>query len=264
MGRSVIPVTQETNRPENVMSEGAPPRLTEGEKLRELSYLTSSVGHHVINVFSAIVSNAELIRSPEGRTISQAELAALGTSLIDAAIAASQVTRRLMDCARRASTADGDPSNPNFAPVNFNDLIVQAVEAEKSQTTSQVEWILTLGSIPEIAGDADSLRAMFAYLLRNASESLRGGTGTIEVSTYVDPRNWTVTAIRDTGCGMSSEILKRASEPFFSTKAEHAGIGLTIAQGIWRRSRGSLAIESQPDVGTTVRLSLAPPFPSTF
>ena len=46
-------------------------------------------------------------------------------------------------------------------------------------------------------------------------------------------------------------VLRRATEPFFSTKPDHAGVGLTIAQGIWRRHRGSLSIESQPGQGTT-------------
>jgi two-component system, NtrC family, sensor kinase len=57
---------------------------------------------------------------------------------------------------------------------------------------------------------------------------------------------------------MSPDVLRRATEPFFSTKPDRAGIGLTIAQGIWRRHRGSLSIDSQPGVGTTIRLSIGP------
>jgi signal transduction histidine kinase len=102
---------------------------------------------------------------------------------------------------------------------------------------------------------------MLAYLLENGLESLAGGSGTIEISTYFDARSWLVLAIRDTGCGMSQEVLRRATEPFFSTKAEHAGVGLTIAQAIWRRNRGALSIESQPGEGTTVRLSMVPSTP---
>ena len=87
-----------------------------------------------------------------------------------------------------------------------------------------------------------------------------GDRGTVEVSTYTDPRNWLVVAIRDTGYGMSPEVLKRATEPFFSTKPEHSGVGLTIAQAIWRRNRGALSIDSRPGAGTTIRLSIAPTF----
>ncbi len=61
---------------------------------------------------------------------------------------------------------------------------------------------------------------------------------------------------------MSPDVLRRATEPFFSTKPDRAGVGLTIAQGIWRRHRGSLSIDSQPGQGTTVRLSIGPIAPA--
>ncbi len=93
---------------------------------------------------------------------------------------------------------------------------------------------------------------MLGYLLQNAREALPNGAGTIEVSTYIDPRNWLVLAIRDTGCGMSPDVLRRATEPFFSTKPDRDGVGLTIAQGIWRRHRGSLSIDSRSGLGTTI------------
>ena len=99
---------------------------------------------------------------------------------------------------------------------------------------------------------------MLGYLLQNAREALPDGAGTIEISTYIDPRNWLVLAIRDTGCGMSPDVLSRANEPFFSTKPDRDGVGLTIAQGIWRRHRGSLSIDSRPGLGTTIRLSIGP------
>jgi len=49
--------------------------------------------------------------------------------------------------------------------------------------------------------------------------------------------------------------MEHALEPFYSTKPDRQGIGLTIARGIWRRHRGTMTIESQPGEGTTVRLS---------
>ena len=58
----------------------------DGDRLRELGYLAAAVSHHVINAFSAIVSNAELIRSRERRPPDAAELESLGTSIVDTAI----------------------------------------------------------------------------------------------------------------------------------------------------------------------------------
>jgi two-component system, NtrC family, sensor kinase len=243
------------------MSEGDITRVSDGEKLRELGYLSAAVSHHVINAFSAIVSNAELIRSRDASASEPAELDALGSSVVDAAIDASQVARRLIDWARRASAVEGDQPGRKSPAVDLDQLIREVVEHEKRMTSSGVVWVMSLGSIPPISGDAVGLRAMLGSLLRNAREALTDGEGTIEVSTYIDPRNWLVVAIRDTGSGMSPEVLKRATEPFFSTKPDHSGVGLTIAQAIWRRNRGALSIDSRPGLGTTIRLSIGPSSP---
>ena len=56
----------------------------------------------------------------------------------------------------------------------------------------------------------------------------------------------------------AAEVLERAIEPFFSTKPGQLGVGLSIANGIWRRHRGTLSLKSQPGEGTTVRLCVEP------
>jgi signal transduction histidine kinase len=80
----------------------------------------------------------------------------------------------------------------------------------------------------------------------------------VTVSTFTDPRGSLVIAIRDSGRGMTPEVLRRATEPFFTTKHDHYGVGLTIAQGVWRRHGGTLSTESQPGQGTTIRLLITP------
>jgi signal transduction histidine kinase len=99
---------------------------------------------------------------------------------------------------------------------------------------------------------------MFDHLIRNACEALPEGSGRVSFTTLVDRRNWLVIEVGDSGCGMSPETLKRATEPFFSTKAGHDGVGLTIAQAIWRRHRGAVSIESTPGQGTIIRLAVGP------
>ena len=59
--------------------------------------------------------------------------------------------------------------------------------------------------------------------------------------------------------GWRARCCRQAVEPFFSTKPSHLGVGLSIANGIWRRHRGTLSIRSQPGEGTAVRLCVVPP-----
>jgi signal transduction histidine kinase len=66
-----------------------------------------------------------------------------------------------------------------------------------------------------------------------------------------------ITAI-DTGAGMTAEITRRVFEPFYSTKAAGVGtgLGMSVAYGIINAHGGTIAVESEPDVGTTVTIVL--------
>ena len=99
---------------------------------------------------------------------------------------------------------------------------------------------------------------MLGHLIDNAYEAMPGRKGTIALAPSTDARGWVVLELRDTGRGMDDETLVRAVEPFFSTKPGHLGVGLSIANGIWRRHRGTLSIRSQPGEGTAVRLCVEP------
>jgi two-component system, NtrC family, sensor kinase len=230
----------------------------ESDRLRDLAQLSASVGHHVINAFSAVVSNAELIRSRTSDPIDPSELEALGSSMIETALDASRVARRLIDWSRSVTAVEPGKTGSEPPAVDLNQLIEEMIESERSSERTGVVWELDLGPIPSIPGDAVQLRSMLGKLVRNAREALPRGSGTVVITTRIDSRSWVLIEIRDSGCGMSPEVLKHANEPFFSTKPDHSGVGLTIALGIWRRHRGAFSIDSHPGRGTTIRLSIGP------
>jgi signal transduction histidine kinase len=62
--------------------------------------------------------------------------------------------------------------------------------------------------------------------------------------------------ITDTGVGMDQDAMDRLFEPYFSTKATGTGLGLTIAKRNVELNRGSIHVQSQRGVGTTVTLTL--------
>ncbi len=235
----------------------------DGERLKELGHLSAAVGHNVINAFSAMVSNAELIRShAKDPNCDLAEIAALGAAIIENALSASQVPRRLIDMTRRVTSPGFDQVGDPPALIDLNQLIRDTVEAHSRESGGSVEWRLEMKPIPMIRGNAPQLRSLLGYLIRNARDAMPRGQGAITFATSVDARNWVVLEVRDDGCGMSSEVLKRATEPFFTTRQDRTGMGLTVAHGIWRRHRGALSIESQPGVGTTIRLAVEAPMPA--
>jgi two-component system, NtrC family, sensor kinase len=226
--------------------------------LRELGYLSSAVGHQVINAFSAIVSNAELIRARAGTDIDSTEVDTMAAAIVEAALDASHVARRLIDRARSATAVQDVRAGREPQTVDLNQLITDVVEAERKVGDSTVEYLLNLNPIPLIPGNAAQLRLMLTSILLNSREAMLHGVGTVVLSTSTDRQHWVSITIRDSGAGMSFDVSRHATEPFFTTKPDRWGVGLTIAHGIWRRHHGTLALESHPGLGTTIRLSIGP------
>ena len=246
------------------MTGGSGGESDESERLKELGHLSAAVGHHVINAFSAVVSNAELIRShAQGPNRDLSELASMAAAIIENALGASHVPRRLIDFTRRFTSPGFDQKADPVVLIDLNKLLRETAESYQLDDETDIQWMLNLNAIPMIRGSASQIRSLLGYLVQNARESMAKGRGTISFSTQVDGRNWVILEVRDTGRGMTPEVLKRATEPFFTTKPGRSGIGLTVAHGIWRRHRGALSIESQPGEGTMIRLAVEAHSPAT-
>jgi two-component system, NtrC family, sensor kinase len=227
------------------------------ERLTNLGHLSAGVGHHVINAFSAIVSNAELLRlKPSPPAI--ADPVALADTIIQTALDAATVARRLIDYTRLVTSIDPERSAVEPSSVALDRMVGDVVASEQANRPQGVSLVTDLAPTPPIQGHPSQLRALLGHLIANAHEAMHDRVGTISISTATDARGWVVLEVRDTGQGMEAETLVRAVEPFFSTKPGHLGIGLSIANGIWRRHRGTLSIRSQLGEGTQLRLCVEP------
>jgi signal transduction histidine kinase len=220
--------------------------------LNDLGHLSSAVGHNVINAFSAIVSNAELLRIKLAPGANPIDPAGIADMIIDTALEASSVARRLIDYTRPITSIGQDR-------VALDQLVADYVEEARQAETEGVIWSTNLEPLPPIFGQAGQLEAMLDLLVTNAREA-RSPELPLEIhlSTAIDSRGWVALEIRDTGRGMTPETLERAVEPFYSTKSGHIGVGLSIANGIWRRHRGTLSLRSHPEAGIVLRLCVEP------
>jgi len=228
-----------------------------------LGHLSTTVVHHVINYFSTIVSQAEILKSQAAAGLSQSEAVTRADAIVKAALDGSTLARGLAEFSRKA-TAFGAAGAGEAAGelVDLDQLVNDRIADQKRRSGPNTEWVVNLAAGSRLRGEASHLRIMLDHLLENARESLPAEGGTVTVSTVVDPMEWLVLEIRDTGSGMRAEVLEHALEPFFSTKPGHMGLGLVLARGVWRRHRGAFSIETTPGRGTLIRLSCPPPHPS--
>src|SRR4029077_13201874 len=111
------------------------------------------------------------------------------------------------------------------------------------------------GFVPPAVGETAPVREALLNLLLNAMEAMPEG-GRATVKTWVEG-NQVRCAVTDTGVGMSDDVRRRALQPFFTTKGpKSTGLGLSVAYGAVQRYGGALEIDSPPEGGTTVTISL--------
>ncbi len=221
-----------------------------GERLLDLGHLSGGIGHHVINAFSAVVSNAEILRLTAG-TPAAVDPVQVADTIIRTAVDAAAVARRLIDFTRPV-TAIGE------ATVSLEQVVEGVIAEGRARELPGVSWEAQAMTVPRIKGDAEQLRSMLGHLILNSLEAMPESGGSITISTALDDRGWVCLEVRDTASGMSAESQSRAVEPFYTTKPGRFGVGLSIANGIWRRHRGTLAVRSTPGEGTLVRLCVDP------
>jgi PAS domain S-box-containing protein len=120
-------------------------------------------------------------------------------------------------------------------------------------------------SLPVVKGCAQQLEQVVINLLLNSLQALPDRSKEIRVSTRVNRETGRVEVlVRDEGAGMTPEVLRRLSEPFFSTKLDSGGLGLglSISASIVQEHDGILNFTSEVGRGTTARIILPPVDPA--
>ena len=138
-----------------------------------------------------------------------------------------------------------------------------------STTGPQVRVIVQVPeALPPVIGDANQLEMALLNLAVNARDAMpHGGTITIAAgdqrinrrhSSGLAPGEYVCVSVADTGTGMDKVTLKRAVEPFFSTKGvgKGTGLGLSMVHGLAAQLGGAMTISSQPGLGTRIDLWL--------
>ena len=137
------------------------------------------------------------------------------------------------------------------------DSLIEAVTAVMKSELDEKQIILlkSLNAPLEVSMDPGNVREALLNILSNAIHAI-GRDGAIIVKTAIE-NNYAVIGIKDTGCGISEEILPFIFDPFFTTKGSgNTGLGLTISHKIIEKHNGRIEVESKPHEGSTFKVFL--------
>lgn len=237
-------------------------QLAHAQRLDAIGQLTGGIAHDFNNLLTVMSGNLQLLQMACETRPDASDLVEFIDSARRSAARGAELTAKLLSFARR------QPLQPQVLP--------------STQLMRDMERLLarTLGSMialhvdvpqdaPPVFADAAQLEAALVNLALNARDAMpRGGELRISLETVqVDaseapnaaaPGRYACFRVVDTGSGMSTDVLARAIEPFYTTKGQGrgSGLGLSMVYGFVRQSGGDLRIASRLGYGTQIEVLL--------
>ncbi len=236
--------------------ERAEEQLRQAQKMEAIGQLTGGVAHDFNNLLMAVLSNLELLRK---HVPDEPKTARLISGALQGARRGAALTQRLLAFARRQDL--------NVGPTNLIDLLRGMTDLIERSIGTQIELRVDLpDTLPLALVDANQIELAVLNLVLNARDAMPDG-GTLQIKAdQVESRGgseipegrYVRLVVADTGQGMDAETLRKATEPFFSTKelGKGTGLGLSMVQGLAVQLNGALRLESEPGHGTTAELWL--------
>src|ERR1019366_9572929 len=238
------------------------------QKMEAMGTLAGGIAHDFNNLLMVVSGCAELARQDPQVTGEQREFA---DTVYDAAQRGAALSRQLLTFSRKG-VAKNEKRSLRFNDV-IRDLQKMLQRIFPKDIVIQTRFAADLGLIN---GSADQLNQIMMNLAVNASHAMpNGGTLTLETRNVqldagycrlhpeIQPGEFVLVAVSDTGHGMDAPTLQRIYEPFFTTKkvGEGTGLGLSVVYGIIKDHGGHIKCDSEVDVGTTFKIYF--PIPKT-
>ena len=232
--------------------------LVQAQKMEAVGQLTGGIAHDFNNLLTAVSGSLELL---EARTSDEKSLRLLQTAQRGAA-RGTKLTQSLLAFARK--------QHLELVAADLNSVIAEMSEMMRSSVGAPVDIRQSLaGGLWAVMIDVAQIESALLNIAINARDAMpQGGTlliqtanidgGSGDLPDEMAGRDCVLVSMRDTGTGMSPEVVEHAFEPFFTTKemGRGTGLGLSMVFGVVRQSGGAVRIQSRVREGTTVQIYL--------
>jgi two-component system NtrC family sensor kinase len=230
-------------------------KLIQTERLASMGQISAGVAHEINNPLSTILLYSHmLLKRHQDQDPASEEV----QMILSEATRCRNIMRGLLDFARQSRVVK--------EPADLAALVAEVVDNLRLKFARPgLEIAAQLqDDLPQIPLDSDQVRQMLVNLVQNGIDALNG-TGRVLISTRLYPPDSTAAEaraveiqVRDTGAGMSREVLEQIFTPFYTTKqlGKGTGMGLAIVYGVVKMHAGDISVDSEPGKGTTVTIHL--------
>ncbi len=236
--------------------------LRQSQKMEAVGRLTGGIAHDFNNMLAVIIGNLDILLRRYHDADPKMMRFVIGSQ--DAAKRAAALTHRLLAFSRL------QPLDPRSVDIGKSVADTSDLLRRTLGETISIETVRAAG-LWRAHVDIGQLETAIVNLAVNARDAMPGG-GRLTIETAnayldrayasaqedVEPGQYVVVAVTDTGTGMSPEVMEKVFEPFFTTKPVGLGTGLGLSQvhGFVKQSGGHITIYSEVGHGTTIRLYL--------
>jgi signal transduction histidine kinase len=235
-------------------------QLRQAQKMEAIGTLAGGIAHDFNNILAAIIGYTELVRMDLAE---DSALMANVNKVLGASYRARDLVAQILAFSRQ--------TEQELKPVSISAIVKEALKLLRASLPVTIEIRQRICMEPAtILADATQIHQVLMNICTNAGHAMRLTGGILDV--YLgEPReefepplplqhlaadHYLCLAIRDTGHGMSPEVLERIFDPYFTTKKkeEGTGLGLAVVHGIVTSHNGHITVESTPGQGTVFKI----------
>lgn len=227
-------------------------QMSRAEHFATLGELAAGLAHEIRNPLAGIAGVIEIV----GRDLPPTSPAK--SVVKDVRQEITQINRILTDLLETAR-----PRAPEMHSSDLNTTVEHAVMLARQQVLSKpirIEFT-PAGSLLDVEHDSDQIHQVLLNLLLNSVQAIEG-TGLVRIAVFAQNSSAVVT-VTDTGRGIPPEHLPNIFRPFYTTKGNGTGLGLSLARRIVEEHHGQISVESSTGKGTTFSVVLPVRQPET-
>jgi len=236
--------------------------LRQSQKMEAIGTLAGGIAHDFNNILAAIVGFSEMaLEDAQDRPDIKRSL----EKVLKSGTRARELVKQILTFSRK--------SNLERTPLSLSPIIKETVQLLRASIPTMIDIKLSITSESDtVLASSVEIQQILMNLATNAAHAMQEKGGVIEVSLidahlepdatiseeYLTPGDYVELEVKDTGIGMSPDVIKRVFEPFFTTRevGKGTGMGLAVVYGIVKDLRGKITLESGVDKGSTFRVFL--------